>query len=363
VKILQIIQKPQLRGAELFAAQLSTHLRSAGHDCTILTLFPGEAMLPFEGRIIHLQRPVSTRFFDPQGWRVLAQLIRNEKFDIVQANAADTLKFAVVSKLIFRFHAPIVFRNASMVSMYIRGRLQKWFNNFLYRNTDWILSVTETSRYDLVRLFPVVQDRSSVIYNGINFNNVAVPALSSEPVLLHVGGFSFEKNHLRLIQMFKAVRLKVPAAVLWLVGDGPLRQEVERSVEVEGLGKSVKFFGYVPNPEKYMSSASALVLPSVIEGLPAVVLEAMYYKCPVIAYDVGGIHEVITNGENGVLVPANDEEKFTGAIVEMLEHPDRSIIIRNAYNMVVRKFDNRRVAEQFARAYESLIRKNGHSTR
>ncbi len=64
MKILQFIQKPQLRGAEMFASQLSEQLLALGHECKMVTLFKGEASLPFSGEFIHLNRPMNKRLWD-----------------------------------------------------------------------------------------------------------------------------------------------------------------------------------------------------------------------------------------------------------------------------------------------------------
>src|SRR5687768_8044683 len=121
MKIFQLIQKPQLRGAEIFACQLSTELSNRGHECVVITLFQGASKLPFAGRIIPLGLSKRTRFVDWRGWKKLADLVKKEEPDILQANAGDTLKYAIISKLIFRWKTKVVFRNASTVSLYIKN--------------------------------------------------------------------------------------------------------------------------------------------------------------------------------------------------------------------------------------------------
>jgi hypothetical protein len=111
MKILQLIQRPQFRGAELFATQLGNGLINRGHECLLVTLFEGDADLPFTGRLIKLDRPGKKRFFDWDGWKALARIVAEEKPDLIQANAGDTLKFAVFSKLFFGWSTPVVFRN------------------------------------------------------------------------------------------------------------------------------------------------------------------------------------------------------------------------------------------------------------
>src|SRR5688500_2950713 len=90
LKILQLILKPQLRGAELFACQLSNHLVDAGHEVVIVALMPGTATLPFKGKLVVLGRSASKRLIDIAGWKQLADLIKEFNPDIIQSNAGDT---------------------------------------------------------------------------------------------------------------------------------------------------------------------------------------------------------------------------------------------------------------------------------
>jgi hypothetical protein len=157
LKILQLIQKPQLRGAEMFACQLANHLVEAGNQGLLISLLPGTAELPFKGKHIKLERPLTKRFFDWQGWKQLAWEIKSFQPNVVQANAGDTLKYAVLSKLFFRWKAPIVFRNASIISRYIKSPMVKWWNAWLFNHVDFVVSVTEESRRDFLKLFPFIQ--------------------------------------------------------------------------------------------------------------------------------------------------------------------------------------------------------------
>ena len=89
MKILQLIQRPQLRGAEVFTSQLSTHLNMIGHEALLVSVFPGKAELPFDGKKINLNGKEKSRFFDFKAWRKLSDIIKKEKPAIVQANAGS----------------------------------------------------------------------------------------------------------------------------------------------------------------------------------------------------------------------------------------------------------------------------------
>ena len=124
MKIIQLIQKPQLRGAEIFACQLSSHLQEMGNEVLVVTIFEGDSELPFSGKIIELNLKPKYRFFDLKGWKEFHRIIKEFKPDVIQANAADTLKFASSSKRIFKWSVPIIFRNANKMGDFINSSLK-----------------------------------------------------------------------------------------------------------------------------------------------------------------------------------------------------------------------------------------------
>ena len=364
MKILQLIHKQQPRGAETFAAQLTDNLTLLGQTSRLVAIYkssPAEAAkYNREAQVVNAD--ATARFWDMKGWRKLAKIIAAEAPDVVQANAGDTLKYAVFSKLFFRWKQPIIFRNASTLSSYLRNPLQKAFTRFLFSRTDAVASVSEFSRQDLVGLFPKLASRAVTIPIGLEHKKPVsdpFPAEFAQQVkLVHVGGFTFEKNHKSLLRIFKIVLETIPDAQLWLVGDGPLRAEVEAFVEEIGVKNQVYFTGFVHNPLDYISHAQALLLPSIIEGLPAVILEAMLYETPVIANKVGGIGEVVTPGKTGWLVSPGDEKGFAKAIVEAIanENGKTDEIIAEANKIIRKEYMNKHIAERFVQLYESIIR-------
>ncbi|MFV9482458.1 glycosyltransferase [Christiangramia sp. ASW11-125] len=356
MKILQLINKHQNRGAETFACQLSEHLEKLGHEILMVAIFDGDATLPFNGDIQCLNANSSKRFIDLKAWKYLAKIIKDFRPDIVQANAGDTLKYAVFSQLIYRWEVPILFRNASEIGRYLNSIFQKKYNNFLYRNVDFVASVSEVSEKDILKHFPFLKGKTKVIPIGLNeivVSNRKRFEPSNIAHIVHVGGFSFEKNHIGLLRILKILIRENNKVHLHLVGDGPMKEEIELEVKNENLQSYVSFYGFVNNPLSYIDAADVLVLPSIIEGLPGVLLEAMYCKIPVIAYNVGGIAEII-NYSTGIIVQKNEEMEFAQAILRSVEKPDEKIIL-NAYEMVMKNYLNKEIALKFVNFYRKIV--------
>jgi len=357
VILFQIIQKPQNRGAEIFAAQLSEHLEKLGHTVILISLFEGVSELPFSGKKIQLNRPISKRWYDYEAWQQIARLVKEFKPDIIQCNAGDTLKFMILSKLFFGWKVPVIARNASTVSSYIKSTPTKIINHFFYKKVDAIISVSKFSAEDINILFPFTKKKTFVIPVGIDekiTNHVEwKKQLNNSINVVHVGGFTFEKNHSGLLRIWKLFLESKPNAILHLLGDGPMKQKIEEEVIKMNLSDSIIFYGWTANPLDYIIKADMLVLPSIIEGLPGVILEAMYCRTTVVANDVGGINEIIEHKQTGFLVGKNDELNFVNSMQEALTIDN--MVNENAYHQVLNHYTNKNIAKDFEKTYTIIL--------
>lgn len=356
--ILQIIQKKQFRGAEVFASQLATHLLDQGHRVEMLSIYNGQAILPFPKIIKTLDRRKSIRGFDYQGWKRLAEIVNEINPDIIQANASDTLKYAVFSKILFRWKAPIIYRNASTSSFYITNSLSRITNAFLLKRVDLILSVCQASLNDLASLFPFVKSRSRVLPVGVEDKFIIDKDSQNSKkgkTILHIGSFTREKNHEVLIRIFNSLIQENMDINLHLVGSGPLLENIKNAVNKLNLNKRVKFFPEKNDTREFFHNADVLALPSLVEGLPGVVLEAMASRLPVIAYNVGGISEILT-AETGYLVSPGNENEFASKLIESLTMRPEALL-DNAQSKVRSDYLNKKLAIKFENEYYELISK------
>lgn len=356
MKILQLIQKPQNRGAEMFTCQLSNHLVTLGNQIIVVAIFDGDGILPFKGKISSLSASENRRFFDVSAWRKLSHIIKKFQPDVIQVNAGDTLKYAVFSKILFNWNTPIISRNASEIGRYLKSPIQKKINSFFYKKVNSVISVSNASERDILNHFPFLKGRTTIIPVGLEYiSEIKEIELkqAGKHSIIHVGGFTFEKNHFGLLRIFKNVLSINKHVHLHLIGDGPLKFKIEKEVKIMGLSPYVTFYGFVNNPLSYIKQGDVLVLPSVIEGLPGVLLEAMYCKTPTIAYNVGGISEIV-GSTTGYLIEKGDETSFAAAILETLENKN-SDQIENAHHIVVNNYMNNELAVKFHEFYENVI--------
>lgn len=316
MRVVFIIQKPQARGAELFACSLGNVLQEEGHQVLLISLFQGDFDLPYKGDQIHLNRNPNHRLWDWKAWELIHQKIEDWKADIVLAMAGDTLKFMVLSKFVFGWKAKAVFYNGSIVSNYINSAFVKKYNSFLFKKLDAVISVSQASSEDLNTLFnfPI---NHFVIPVGIEA--ITKRKRRSLPLeLVHIGGFTFEKNHEGLLRIYSKILKQYPEVRLVSLGAGPLEDQVKGKALEMGVFDRIDWRGVVENPFEKIDNQAILLLPSLIEGYPAVIAEAFLNKIPVVAYEVGGVKELVVDRKTGWLISKNDEEGFVEAVLEIL---------------------------------------------
>ncbi len=192
------------------------------------------------------------------------------------------------------------------------------------QHAKFVAAVSGYTRAQLMRhVSPDDWKKLHVVHCGLEAVAFQANEPIDEPVLLCVGRLSPEKGHLILIDAFNALAGRHPAARLVFAGDGPLRSMLEQRISHLGLEKQVRITGWISNERvrDEIRASRVLVQPSLQEGLPVVLMEAMAMSRPVISTYVAGIPELVIPGEVGWLVPAGDVEALTGAMEQCLLTP------------------------------------------
>ena len=156
------------------------------------------------------------------------------------------------------------------------------------------------------------------------------PFAGSEPRLLCVGRLIPVKGHLVLLRALAQARARVPDLVLDIAGSGPLEPALRGYARELGLGGAVRFLGFVSPVQKAIEDASVVVVPSLGEGFGMVALEAMERARPVIASAVGGLPEIVADGETGLVVPPGAAEALADAMVALASDLPRAAAMGEA---------------------------------
>jgi glycosyltransferase involved in cell wall biosynthesis len=210
-----------------------------------------------------------------------------------------------------------------------RARLMPHLVRRFYPWADCVVAVSQGVADDLVQIAKIPREHIRVIYNPIVTPRLREKAQApldhpwfapgEPPVVLGVGRLSVQKDFITLIRAFEIVRRVRPTRLL-ILGEGEERPALERLVEQLDLVQDVSLPGFVANPCPYMSRAGVFVLSSRWEGLPGVLIEALYCGAPLVATDCpSGPREILADGRYGQLVPVGDAPALGEAIEAVLD--------------------------------------------
>lgn len=285
--------------------------------------------------------------FDRSVVAALDALVRKIQPDLVQSHAVKS-HFLVRKAGIHRWRPWIAFHHgytAPTALAQIYNQLDWWS----LRTARLAITVSLPFRDTLIRK-GVAPERIRVVHNAIDprwgaASRDAARAgalrdrlkISREAkVILLVGRFSKEKDHQTLLAATADVRRGgLPQAHLLLVGDGPERARIEQSIAALELAGAVTLTGQTPSAEEYYGIADAAVLSSLTEGSPNALLEAMAAGIPVVATNVGGIPEIVADGESALLIAPGDRAGMAAALEKVLTSPDLAArLVREARRIV-----------------------------
>lgn len=232
---------------------------------------------------------------------------------------------------------------------------------FLLDSSDALVAPSRGFQSDLSEIFPELEAKGTVIYNGINIDELAAENSSGgrimkDPYILCIAMHNEKKGLDVLLHAFKQVGNFFPAFKLVLVGDGPLRKSLEELADSLGLQERVVFCGKQGRMQvtNLLRGCEVFVLPSRSEPFGIVILEAMACKKPVIATKVAGPMEIIEDGKTGILVEADNPDMLAKAMTNMLNSRDLQLFLgENGYLMVQKRF----LSIHLGSAYEALFQK------
>ncbi len=212
------------------------------------------------------------------------------------------------------------------------------------RDADIIGCVSDDVRSDILKFANLNPAKVTTTYNPI------LPAINHDPNvatdrwrtgrrrLLSIGRLVPQKDHRSLLDAVSRIRHDFPVDLV-ILGEGPLRPELERQIDELQLSDIVSLRGYYSHPESYLEAADALILSSRFEGFPNVVGEALAFGCNVVATDSpGGVRELLDNGRYGFLCKVGDPDSLASAIRLALQQPKaRDELVRRARMFTIEK--------------------------
>lgn len=301
----------------------------------------------------------------------LARMVRRFRVDLVHVHGA---KAGLVGRpaarlgggcgVVYTVHNSILYEDWPAWKRWLLARAEA----HLSRLTDRIITVSNDLRRELTEREGIEASRILTIYNGIDPERFEVGSEARMgirremglpwdiPVVGTVARLAPQKGITYLVRALALLREHVPDVHGVVVGDGPLRATLEH--EAEECGAPVVFTGYRTDIPSLMAAFDVFVLPSVTEGLPLIVLEAMASGRAVVATAVGGLPEAVAEGETGLLVPPRDPEALCAALQFLLNAPGGTARMGAAGRERVRRmFTSERMIQETLEVYRRVLGK------
>ncbi len=337
LRLLAIIEATSITGPAKNLIEFARMAKKDGIDTVVATFVRGGSSSVFVDRLraegIPLKQIPESRAFDwsvVQSMREMAEAVAP---DVIQTHAVKSHFLARIAGLP-RIAPWVAFHHGYTFTSW-KTRLYNELDRWSLPAASQVLTVSGPFREELVAK-GVDRSRIEVIHNAIrsDWGSEARGAESARavrkkwgipegrPVALIVGRLSQEKDHLCLLKAVHSV-LKQREIHLLVVGDGPERSSIESAIKELGLGGYVTLTGQQPSAEPFYGIAAIAVLASRSEGSPNALLEAMAASVPAVATHVGGIPEIVSDGESALLVPPGDSGALTSAMLRILVEEPR----------------------------------------
>ncbi len=364
---------PILNGVSISIRSLVHELRSRGHSVTIFTAahFNYRDPDPNTIRFPAIETPWTKGYplaFPP--FYPMLREFRKHKFDIVHTHTPFTIGYVGLRwaeshdlPIVSTYHT-LYDRYAHYIPLprrYVRFKIAK-HTSFYYNNVDHVITPSEASMKWLQRhsvTTPVTVIPTGISSGGMIDRAEARMNLGVDPderILLYVGRIAQEKN---LGTLFESVAMAFrgdPRLRLWLVGDGPYREEARAMVRALGIGDRVRFVGFVPREEvePYYAAADLFVFTSVTETQGLVVQEAMAHGLPAIVAVGGGASASVESGVNGFIVK-NEAQEVTSHIERVLADDHLYARLSEGAKASVRGYTTADMGERVLDLYRSVI--------
>ena len=364
MKVCFVIPSLTSGGAERVAVTVLSAL--AGEHERVLYVFSGaggvyfDRIAPGVRVVIAHERSWLRRLIE------LARFLRTARPDVVMPFLSYFITALAVR--ISRVPARVVFNQGTPTTGFLEDADFSWrrpgrravfaaATRWFYRRADAIVVTSRGVADDLIGHYGVPRALLRVLHNPVDLDAIASAAIepveataAGGPVLVAVGRLASVKNYPLLIDALS--RMAAPRA--WILGEGPERDRLQQLVTERGLGDRVRFWGFQPNPWRFIARADVLVLTSRYEGFGNVLIEAMACGTPVVATRSPGTVEIVTDGVNGLIVD-HDAAAVAGAISRLLnDRPLRDRLVMQA-SQDVRQYALPNVAERYDRLFQELV--------
>jgi glycosyltransferase involved in cell wall biosynthesis len=390
-KVLQVIGNLEIGGAQEVVRTLVAYLEELDCVPVVCTLRDGPLRRDIEQQGVQVEvlglRRHSVVVFPMfivdivRLGRALARVIRKHEIDVVQTHLLGSLDFLMLALPWFTNLSVILwtFHNVDFLPSERKYSRYRWLlgpkrlvHRLLYRlashKVSGFIAVSDMVREAMVNQIGPIQDKIAVVCNGVDVKRyeqqVDIHTVrqrlglgTATSLIATVGTLKEQKGHRYLIDAAHEIVPRHPDWHFLLVGDGGLRDGLQAQVRELGLSENIHFLGNRHDVPELLAASDLFVLPSLWEGLPMALIEAMAASKAVVATAVSGTVQVVVPNETGLLVPPGDSGLLAQAIEQLLTDPMQTRAMGTAGKRRVEEgFSARRQAFEHLTLYRRLLR-------
>jgi N-acetyl-alpha-D-glucosaminyl L-malate synthase BshA len=353
-------------GAEIAAQNVAGSLVAKGHNVSVVTSYSKGLPKHYNENGFSVNRiyyPKIRYLGMAIFWIRCLLIIRRINPDIVHCQTTHMGMPGFIYKKIYK--KPYVVWCQGF-DVYFPWRFKKIISRMIFGDADAVIGLTEDMKKEMQKncnkdVFIIPEGISLKKFEGFSktFFRKKFGIKGSEKVIIFVGSLKPVKGVKYLVDAFKIVIKKNPRAKLFLIGDGPEKQDLKNIIKKNSLEKKVNFIGKIANQKvsEYLTVADIFVLPSLSEGFGIVNLEAMACGLPIIATRVGGVPEIVKDGENGFLVEPKNAEQIAEKILYLLSNDEDIKCISTKNKEKVKDYSWDLIVDKLVKVYFLCLKK------
>jgi len=363
IKILEAIRQGKVGGGESHVLELVTNLDKSKFEPIVLSFTPGPMVDELRRRGIKTKVIYTERGFDFRVWKEVHDFIKSEKIDIIHAHGtrANSNVFRAAKKM----HLPLIYTvhgwSFHLDQKYVVRKIREISESFLTSVADKTICVSKSNEIDGIERFDM--KRSSVIYNAVDlkkFNKtnkfrdirkeLGIP--EDKTVIGYIVRITHQKDPFTMLRAMKILLRKTDNALLLMVGDGDLKEATMKLAHDLGIENNIIFQPFRSDIPDILNAIDIYCLPSLWEGFPIGILEAMAMNKPVVASPVDGTLELITHRKTGLLSDMGNAELLAQNLFHMLtDNHMRAQIAASALRFVEENFGIDKLVDRVEKLY------------
>ena len=327
VRVLHVQKVAGISGSEAHLLSLLPRLRERGWDVRLLMLHENEPgardfARALRDRGVPLDAVPISRDVDSRAFVGLVRYLADERPQILHTHLVHADAYGQIAGTMAR--VPIRMSTKHGFNEFREGRAFALADRAVASLAHVHIAISQGLAHYLAETEGFDEKSFEIVHYGIAPRDRSEPYAGTEPRLLCVGRLIPIKGHIVLLRAFAEAKREVPGLALDIAGRGPLEPALRALARELGVADSVRFLGYVSPIQRAIEESAIVVVPSMGEGFGMVALEAMERARPVIAASIGGLGELVREGETGLLVPPGEAEPFASAIVSLARDLERA---------------------------------------